>query len=40
MIPRNLEDLADVDELDFLTSGMIRKQVDKQTQIIKQFWIC
>ena len=36
MILCDLEDPADVDDPDFLTSGMTRKQVDKQTQIIKQ----
>ena len=36
----DLEDPADMDDPDFLTSsGMIRKQVDKQIQIIKQLWI-
>ena len=39
MIPHDLEDPADVDDPDFLTSNVIRKQVDKQTQIIRQFWI-
>ena len=37
MIPPDLGDLANVDNPDFLTSSMIRKQVDKQKRIIKQF---
>ena len=40
MIPHDLEDPADVGDPDFLTSNVIRKQVDKQTWIIRQFWIC
>ena len=39
MVPHDLEDPANVDDPDFLTSSMIRKQVDKQKRIIKQFWI-
>ena len=37
MIPHDLEDPANVDDPDFLTSSMIRKQVDKQKRITKQF---
>ena len=40
MFPHTLEDPKDVNDTDFLTSSMIRKWVDKQTQVIKQFWVC
>ena len=39
MIPHDLKDVDDSDDPDFLTSSMIRKRVDKQTQVIKQFWM-
>ena len=34
MVPHDLEDPANVDDPDFLTSSMIRNQVDKQKWII------
>jgi len=37
--PYGLEDRDDIDDPDFLTSGMIKKQVDKRTQVIRQFWM-
>jgi len=37
--PYGLEDPGDMDDPDFFTSGMIKKQVDKQTQVIRQFWV-
>ena len=36
MIPFDLEDL---DDPDFLTPGMIKKWIDKQTQVSNQFWM-
>jgi len=39
-IPYDLEDSDDLDDPDFLTPGMIKKQIDKQTQVINQFWVC
>jgi len=39
MIPHHLEDLDDLEDSDYLTSSMIKKRADKQTQVIKKFWI-
>jgi len=39
IVPHTLEDPEDIDDPDFLTSSMIRKRVDKQTQVIKQFQV-
>ena len=37
MIPHDLEDPDNLEDLDYLTSR--RKQANKQTQVIKKFWI-
>ena len=39
MIPHDLEDSDYLEDPDYLTSSMIRKRADKQTQVIKKFWI-